>query len=175
MFDFEKLREETNLPRPISEEAKQQRLATLERLASLGIMNDLIAITCNANVATVENWRSGRQAPTSVTARTALDRLGPIITHMEDNLGLNDRAIATFLTEEPHILPEDREEGFYGRWDESRDAFEVSPLMTSISTGSTRYSAGRGIEAFQERLHLRFAGHEAEAQAGVVATPETVV
>jgi hypothetical protein len=123
----------------------------------------------------VKAWEKERRVPRGHTAKIALDRLSVIIDHMQDDLGLSDRDISKFLIEEPHVLPEDRDDGFYDRWNPDQDAFEASPLMTNVSAYGGLAGIAQGPAAFEERLRLRFPERQVDAEAGVVATPETVV
>jgi hypothetical protein len=166
-LDFETLRKETIDPGDNLGASLGQRRATLGRLGELGITDQVVAQTCAVEPRTVRAWRSRYRNPGHDTARRALDRLGPLIMHMEDDLGLTDEAIADFLTEEP-----DRTKGSEKSDGPAWGTLYKTPLMTRISA---HIGSMDGLETIQARLEARFPERQVYAQAGVVATPETVV
>jgi hypothetical protein len=166
-LDFDTLRKETIDPGDNLGAALVQRRATLDRLGELGVTDQVIAQTCAVEPRTVRAWRSRYRAPGRDLARRALDRLGPLIVHMEDDLGLTDEAISDFLTDGPDIK-QGPEESSDVPW----DTLYSTPFITQIGA---HIGSVDGLEAIQARLEARFPERQVYAQAGVVATPETVV
>lgn len=166
-LDFGTLRKETIDPGDNLGAALVERRATLDRLVELGITDQVIAQTCAVEPRTVRAWRSRYRTPGRDVARRALDRLGPLIMHMEDDLGLNDEAIADFLTEEPD-RPKDLEASSEPPW----HTLHSAPVITQIGA---HIGSMDGLETIQARLEATFPERQVYAQAGVVATPETVV
>ena len=166
-LNFETLRRETIDSTHGMGETLAQRRATLNRLRELGITDEVIARTCAVEPRTVYTWRAGYRSPGRDVACRALDRLGPVIKHMEDDLGLTDAAIADFLTEEPETAKSVDEDS----WEPQLDLYQA-PLMTQIGA---HIGPADGLEVIQTRLEAVFPERQVYAQAGVVATPETVV
>lgn len=166
-LDFETLRKETIDPGDNLGAALVRRRETLDRLVELGVTDQVIAQTCTVEPRTVRAWRERYRAPGREASRRALDRLGPLIMHMEDDLGLTDEAIADFLTEEPDT-PKGSEESREPPW----HTLSSTPVMTQIGA---HIGSMDGLEVIQARLEARFPERQVYSQAGVVATPETVV
>ncbi len=168
MLDFKALQEETLYPVPNKDEAKEQRHTTLRRLHKLGITRDVIASICRVETKAVSSWYRREASPGYHIARIALDRLGPIITYMSDDLGLNDRDIAKFLLEEPRVPEEEQRDWTYDQWFPEQQAYEESPIIYAASSLEGPLIIG-------QRIALRYPGRQVEEQAGIIATPESVV
>lgn len=177
-LNFEALREATAEGHPpYTKDAKEQRQATINRLISLGVSQEVIATMCLVDVESVKRWQKNGTSPLRYSGRRALDRVGPVIQHMEDDLGLRGEDIATFLNKEPRHLHDPDASADDGYWHK--------PLVTRISVVPHMQpyfypffdnpKIQDGLVHMQERLKLRFAERQVEAQAGVVATPETIV
>lgn len=166
-LNFKSLIEETPFPPRIGEEMDKKRQQTIAHLSALRISNDLVAQICDVRPQTVTRWQETGKAPRLSRAQIALDRLGPVLEHMEDDLGLTDRAIRDFLTGEPTRTREERGLELDIRWTEEYEASCQAPLVTGIG-------AYRGVQPVQDRLMMRFRErYEVAAQIGQVATPES--
>ena len=148
-LDFETLIN-TIPPPPDESAAKRKRLQTIDRLQSMHIRNEVLAEACHVGSQAVRNWQERKRNPGSYRARIALDRLGVIIDHMTDDLGLSDKAIGKFMIREPNRLEsQSHQDPIYWSWNPDVDVFERAPLITDIVSNE-------GLQAIQERLRLRF-------------------
>ena len=167
-LNFKKLAAETTSPVASKGAALRQRQELIEKLARLNVSDNLIAATCKVeSTSTVKNWRLGKTAPSGYIARIALDRLGPLLDHMETDLGLGDRAIVNFLQNEPMRTHEERGLELDIHWTSDYEAACNAPLIAGIGMY-------QGLEPIQRRLMSQFSErYEVAAQVGQVATPES--
>jgi hypothetical protein len=167
-LNFRQLASETTPPAANKGAALRQRQETIKKLASLNVGDDLIAATCDVSTGNVvKNWRLGKAGPSGYIARIALDRLGPLLDHMEVDLGLGDRVILNFLQNEPMRTRGERGLELDIHWTSAYEAACNAPLITGIGMY-------QGLEPIQQRLMSQFRErYEVAAQIGQVATPES--
>lgn len=175
MLDFEALRKTTAPPNiPVyTRAARAERHATLRHVLELGVSENVIANMCLVDLDSVRRWQKEGGSPHRYLGRRAFDRLGPVVRYMQDELGLTDESIASFLNTEPRNT-QDRSPG--------DDAYWHKPLVTRIGVTTNMFPypfldnppIDDGLKAVQQRLELRFPERCVELQAGIIATPQTV-
>jgi hypothetical protein len=171
-LNFAALREATT---PVSalgygEEARAQRHATFERVMDLGVHEKVISRMCLITIEAVKHWSRKGGSPQNYLGRRAFDRLGPVVQHMENDLGLTEDAIATFLNEEPRHLEGPDAGDHDARFHNTLiTRLGIVPDMGFYYPYFDNPKIEDGLSAVQQRLDLRFAEHPIHAEA--VAAP----
>lgn len=97
-LDFYALHAATAEPKPPSDpHAQRARHNTLNQLITLGVSRNVLAQTCQVEPSTIGRWLHNGVVTRSALPRRALDRLGPILMHMREDLALDDATIRDFM------------------------------------------------------------------------------